>query len=56
MYDIETNTFSDVPAEYGEPKIERKTKYSKRPTLIISFGDVFLLDRLPNLPISDIGK
>jgi len=44
MYDIETNTFSDVPAEYEEPKIERKTKYSKRPTLIVSFGDVFLLD------------
>ncbi len=44
MYDIETNTFSDVPAEYEEPKIERKTRYSKRPTLIVSFGDVFLLD------------
>ena len=44
IYDIETNTFSDVPAEYEEPKIERKTKYSKRPTLIVSFGDVFLLD------------
>ncbi len=44
IYDIETNTFSDVPAEYEEPKIERKTKYSKRPTLIVSFGDVFFLN------------
>lgn len=44
MYDIETNTFSAVPAEYEEPKTERKTKYPKRPTLIVSFGDVFLLD------------
>lgn len=44
MYDIETNTFSAVPAEYEEPKTKRKTKYPKRPTLIVSFGDVFLLD------------
>lgn len=44
MYDIKTNTFSNVLAEYEEPKIERKTKYPKRPTLVVSFGDVFLLD------------
>lgn len=44
MYDIVTNTFSDVPAEYEEPKAERKTKYPRRPALVISFGDVFLLD------------
>jgi len=44
MYDIETNTFSAVPAEYEEPKTERKTKYPKCPTLVVSFGDVFLLD------------
>lgn len=28
-----------------ELKITHKTKYPKRPTLVVSFGDVFLLDR-----------
>lgn len=43
-YDIKTNTFSSVPAEYQEPALERKTKYPVRPQLVVSFGDVFLLD------------
>lgn len=44
VYDVLTNTFSPVPADFEAPKIKRKTKYSKRPTLIVSFGDIFLLD------------
>lgn len=43
-YDIKTNTFSSVPAEYQEPAMKRKTRYPVRPTLVVSFGDVFLLD------------
>lgn len=43
-YDLETNTFRPVPADYVEPKVRRKTKYPVRPTLVVSFGDVFLLD------------
>jgi len=43
-YDLETNTFAPVPAEYEEPKTQRKTKYPLRPALVVSFGDVFLLD------------
>jgi len=43
-YDLDNNTFGKVPPEYEEPKIQRKTKYTKRPTLIVSFGDIFLLD------------
>lgn len=44
VYDINTNTFRSVPAEYQEPVIQHKTKYPVRPTLVVSFGDVFLLD------------
>ena len=43
-YDLETNTFGSVPAEYETPSMERKTKYPRRATLVVSFGDVFLLD------------
>ena len=43
-YDIKTNTFSSVPAEYQEPAMKRKTRYPVRPTLVVSLGDVFLLD------------
>lgn len=43
-YDVKTNTFASVPADYAEPKKQRKTKYPVRPNLIVSFGDVFLLD------------
>lgn len=43
-YDINTNTFGKVPADYIEPKTAHKTKYPKRPKLVVSFGDVFLLD------------
>ncbi len=43
-YDLETNTFAPMPAGYEEPKTQRKTKYPLRPTLVVSFGDVFLLD------------
>ncbi|MBR5088048.1 MAG: transposase [Ruminiclostridium sp.] len=43
-YDVTTNTYGSVPPDYEAPKIERKTKYSKRPKLIVSFGDSFLLD------------
>lgn len=44
VYDLKTNTFSSVSPDFEMPKIQRKTKYSKRPALIVSFGDVFLLD------------
>ena len=44
-YNIDTNTIEPVPAEYVEPKVERKTKYPARPKLIISFGDLYLLDK-----------
>ena len=43
-YNLETNTFGSVPADYQEPKISRKTKYLKRPELVVSFGDIYLLD------------
>lgn len=43
-YDVKTNTFGSVPPDYQEPKIERKTRYPKRPDLIVSFGDTFLLN------------
>jgi len=45
VYNIEGNTFEPVPAEYIEPKIDRKTKYPARPKLIISFGDMYILDK-----------
>lgn len=44
VYDINTNTFSPVPPEYQEPQIQRKTKYPVRLNLVVSFGDVFLLN------------
>ena len=44
IYDITANEFKPVPAEYEEPKPIRKTKYTKREVLIVSFGDVYLLD------------
>lgn len=44
VYDLESNTFSPVPADFEMPKLHRKTKYMKRPTLVVSFGDIFLLD------------
>lgn len=43
-YDITTNSYSPVPADFEEPKEQRKNKYSKRPVLIVSFGDIYLLD------------
>lgn len=45
VYDINTNTFGKVPPEFQEPAGQRRTKYPARPMLIVSFGDVFLLDR-----------
>ena len=48
VYDVETNIFSPVPADFEEPKRQRKTKYPARPTLIVSFGDVYLLDNFLN--------
>lgn len=44
VYDIKTNLFGPVPADFEVPKITRKKKHSSRPELIVSFGDVFLLD------------
>lgn len=44
IYNLETNTFNSVPAEYEAPAVERKTKYPRRPVLVVSFGDIFLLD------------
>jgi hypothetical protein len=43
-YDVKNGSFSGVPVEYEEPKKTRKTKNPKRPGLIVSFGDIFLLD------------
>jgi hypothetical protein len=43
-YDVKSGNFSGVPAEYEEPIKARKTKNPKRPGLIVSFGDIFLLD------------
>ena len=53
-YDIKTNTFSSVPAEYQEPAMKRKTRYPVRPTLVVSFGDVFLLDEFLKLSLINI--
>ena len=44
-YDLNTNSFGKVPAEFIEPQKVRKTKYEVRPQLVVSFGDVFLLDQ-----------
>ncbi|MCF0111181.1 MAG: hypothetical protein HUJ58_04710, partial [Erysipelotrichaceae bacterium] len=44
IYDPDTNTFSDVSAEYEEPTLQRKTKYPVRRNLVVSFGDIFLLN------------
>lgn len=43
MYDEKTDTFSTVPADYQEPKIQRKKKHPDRPEHIVSFGDTYLL-------------
>lgn len=43
-YDVVTNSFSAVPADFVEPKIKRKKRHSGRPSLVLSFGDIFLLD------------
>jgi hypothetical protein len=43
-YDLETNTFGSVPADYEMPTVQRKTKYPRRQVLAVSFGDIFLLD------------
>ena len=43
-YDLKTNTFGSVPAEYETPSLQRKTKYPRRAVLVVSFGDIFLLD------------
>ena len=44
-YNIAINAFESVPAEHIEPKLQRKTKYPVRPKLIVSFGDVYLLEK-----------
>ena len=44
-YDLNTNSFGKVPAEFIEPQKVRKTKYEVRPQLVVSFGDVFLPDQ-----------
>jgi len=43
-YDLATNTFSPVPVDYIEPKLERKVSVRRRETLVVSFGDIFLLE------------
>ena len=43
VYDLKSNSFSKVPADYIEPEKKRKTKYPVRPSLVVSFGDIFLL-------------
>ncbi|MDR2400108.1 MAG: transposase, partial [Deferribacteraceae bacterium] len=50
-YDVKSGSFSGVPVGYEEPKKVRKTKNPKRPGMIVSFGDLFLLDSY----IRDIG-
>ena len=47
-YNVVSNTFEAVPAEYIEPDLQRKTKYPVRPKLIVSFGDLYLLDKYVN--------
>ena len=44
IYNIDSNEFLPVPADYEEPQTVRKTKYPKRNVLIVSFGDIYLLD------------
>jgi len=44
VYDVDTNAFAPVPADFEMPKMQRKAKYATRQTLIVSFGDIFLLD------------
>lgn len=48
VYDVKTNTFDSVPADYVEPKTKRKTKYASRPALVVSFGDIYLLNEFLN--------
>ena len=47
-YDLATDSYSSVSADFEEPKDQRKTKYQKRPVLIVSFGDIYLLDSFMN--------
>lgn len=42
-YDLDTNTYGRVPADFVQPGISRKTKYPRRPILDVSFGDVYVL-------------
>jgi hypothetical protein len=44
IYNLEANTFQPIPADYEETGTQRKTRYSVRPTLVVSFGDVYLLN------------
>ncbi len=45
IYDVHTGKYDKVPPEFVEPPKERKTKYAKRDTLIVSFGDIYVLDQ-----------
>ncbi len=44
-YDLATNSFGTIPADFELPAVQRKTKYPVRPTMAVSFGDAFLLDQ-----------
>ena len=48
VYDVKTNTFNPVPPDYIEPKTKRKTKYPSRQNLVVSFGDIYLLNEFLN--------
>ena len=43
-YDLENKKVLPVPPDYIQPKIIRKARKPTRPKLILSFGDVFVLD------------
>ena len=47
-YDIETDTYGTVDAEFQEPNTRRKTKYRNREILDVEFGSVFLFDKFLN--------
>lgn len=49
IYNLETNSYDKVPADYIEPEIQHKTKYPTRQALILSFGDVFFMNEFIKL-------
>ena len=44
VYDLSTNSYTPVDANYAEPNIARKNQKPVRSNLIVSFGDMFFLN------------